>query len=159
HASGLVNAPTGSLVAGPDEQRVLPGYRRRLGSANSLRMLTNPAISGPFFQAFTWTFVWAAGSVVLTFTLGLALALVLNHPAMKLKGLYRSLLILPYTIPAFVSALVWRGLFNTEFGQVNRIVQALFDTTIPWLQDPFWAKIALAIVDLWLGYPYMMIVL
>src|SRR5690606_40109945 len=96
--------------------------------------------------------------VLLTFTMGLGLALILNHPRMKLKGLYRSLLIIPYAVPGFIGALVWRGLFNTEFGQVNRIVQALFDTTIPWLQDPFWAKVAVLIVNLWLGYPYMMIV-
>lgn len=156
--TGVVYTPQDGFFTAPDGERLLPGFRTLVGFDNYVRMLTNPAISGPFFQVFTWTFVWAAGSVVLTFTLGLALALVLNHPAMKLKGLYRSLLILPYTIPAFVSALVWRGLFNTEFGQVNRIVQALFDTTIPWLQDPFWAKIALLIVNLWLGYPYMMIV-
>lgn len=156
--TGVRYEPKDGFFTSPDGERLLPGFRTTVGLANYIRLLTNPAVSGPFFQVFAWTFVWALGSVVLTFALGLGLALILNHPRMKLKGLYRSLLIIPYTIPAFISALVWRGLFNTEFGQVNRIVQALFDTSIPWLQDPFWAKIAVLIVNLWLGYPYMMIV-
>lgn len=156
--TGVVYVPQDGFFTAPDGERLLPGFRITVGFANYVRMLTNPAISGPFLQVFTWTFVWAGASVLLTFTLGLGLALILNHPALRLKGLYRSLLIIPYTIPAFVSALVWRGLFNTEFGQVNRVVEALFGTSIPWLQDPFWAKVALLIVNLWLGYPYMMIV-
>lgn len=156
--TGVVYVPRDGFFTSPDGERLLPGFRINVGFANYVRMLTNPAISGPFLQVFVWTLIWAGASVALTFTLGLGLALVLNHPALRLKGLYRSLLIIPYTIPGFISALVWRGLFNTEFGQVNRIVEALFDTTIPWLQDPFWAKIAVLIVNLWLGYPYMMIV-
>jgi len=158
NATGVVYVPKEGFFTSPDGERLLPGFRTTVGLANYVRLLTNPAIAGPFLQVFVWTFVWAGMSVVLTFSLGLGLALVLNHPQFKLKGLYRSLLIIPYTIPGFVSALVWRGLFNTEFGQVNRVVQALFGTVIPWLQDPFWAKVALLIVNLWLGYPYMMIV-
>nr|MBO2471590.1 maltose ABC transporter permease MalF [Bacillota bacterium] len=156
--TGVVYTPKDGFFTSPDGERLLPGFRVTVGFANYVRLLTNPAISGPFFKIFTWTFVWAGASVLLTFTMGLGLALILNHPHMKLKGLYRSLLIIPYAVPGFIGALVWRGLFNTEFGQVNRIVQALFDTTIPWLQDPFWAKVAVLIVNLWLGYPYMMIV-
>lgn len=141
-----------------DGERLLPGFRIHIGFANYVRLLTHKAIAGPFMRVFVWTFVWALSSVVLTFGLGLMLALVLNNPNLHLRGLYRSLLIIPYAIPGFVSALVWRGLFNTEFGQVNRLLEALFSTSIPWLQHPLWAKIALLIVNLWLGFPYMMIV-
>lgn len=156
--TGVRYVPEEGFFTAPDGERLLPGFRINVGFANYVRLLANRAISGPFVQVFTWTFVWAAASVALTFSLGLGLALVLNNPFLHLKGLYRSLLIIPYAIPAFVSALVWRGLFNTEFGQVNRVIETLFNTTIPWLQDPFWAKIALLIVNLWLGFPYMMIV-
>lgn len=156
--SGVTYSPQDGYFTSPDGERLIPGFRTVVGWKNYVSLLTNPAVSGPFLRIFTWTFVWAGLSVVLTFSLGLGLALVLNNPHLKLKGLYRSLLIIPYAIPAFVSALVWRGLFHTEFGQVNRVLMALFGTQIPWLQDPFWAKVALLIVNLWLGYPYMMII-
>lgn len=156
--TGTAYVPVDGYFTAEDGERLLPGYRIHVGFANYLRLLTNKAIAGPFARVFGWTFAWAFFSVAFTFTLGLLLALILNHPDLKLTGLYRSLLIIPYAIPGFVSALVWRGLFNTEFGQVNRVVQALLGTTVPWLQDPFWAKIALLTVNLWLGFPYMMIV-
>lgn len=156
--TGQRYTPVDGFFTDPDGERLLPGFRIHIGFANYVRLLTNRAIAGPFTRVFVWTFVWAFSSVALTFTMGLGLALVLNNPYLRLKGLYRSLLIIPYAIPGFVSALVWRGLFNTEFGQVNRVVEWLFDARIPWLQDPFWAKIALLIVNLWLGFPYMMIV-
>ncbi len=156
--TGVGYVPRNGYFTAENGERLLPGYRIHVGFANYLRLLTNKAIAGPFAQVFGWTFTWAFFSVALTFTLGLLLALILNHPELKLTGLYRSLLIIPYAIPGFVSALVWRGLFNTEFGQVNRVLQTVLGTTVPWLQDPFWAKIALLTVNLWLGFPYMMIV-
>jgi len=156
--SGLKYFPADGFFTSATGERLLPGWRIRLGFANYVRLLTNKAIAGPFLRVFVWTFAWAFFSVVLTFGLGLLLALVLNHPHLHLTGLYRSLLIIPYAIPGFVSALVWRGLFNTEFGQVNRVLKLLLGTSIPWLQHQFWAKIALLIVNLWLGFPYMMIV-
>lgn len=156
--TGTEYVPIDGYFTAIDGERLLPGYRIHVGFSNYLRLLKNKAIAEPFLQVFSWTFAWAFFSVAFTFLLGLLLALILNHPELKLTGLYRSLLIIPYAIPGFVSALVWRGLFNTEFGQVNRVLQAVLGTTIPWLQDPFWAKIALFIVNLWLGFPYMMIV-
>lgn len=156
--TGVTYRPREGFFESDTGDRLLPGFRVTIGLGNYVKLLTNQAIAGPFIRVFIWTFVWASASVALTFTLGTGLALLLNNPYIRLKGLYRSLLIIPYTIPAFVSALVWRGLFNTEFGQVNRVVEALFGVQIPWLQDPFWAKVALLIVNLWLGYPYMMIV-
>ena len=63
------------------------------------------------------------------------------------------LLIVPYAMPAFISALVWRGLLNTEVGLVNNVLQSLIGLRIPWLQDPFWAKASLILVNLWLGFP------
>lgn len=156
--SGLHYTPRDGFFTSAEGERLLPGFRILLGFANYFRLLTNKAIAGPFMRVFVWTFTWAFFSVALTFGLGLLLALVLNHPHLHLTSLYRSLLIIPYAIPGFVSALVWRGLFNTEFGQVNRVMQAFVGTSIPWLQHQSWAKIALLIVNLWLGFPYMMIV-
>ncbi|MGL4831770.1 MAG: ABC transporter permease subunit, partial [Propionibacteriaceae bacterium] len=87
---------------------------------------------------------------------GLFFAIVLNDPRVKGQRLYRSLLIFPYTIPAFVSALVCAGLMNTQFGFINQVL--LHSTSIDWLGNGFWAKVSLLIVNTWLGYPYMFIV-
>lgn len=151
-------APVNGYFTSAEGERLSPGFRIQIGFSNYIRLLMNKAISGPFMQVFTWTVVWALLSVVFTFILGLFLAMVLNNPHLHFSGLYRSLLIIPYAIPGFVSALVWRGLLNTDFGQVNRVLEALFNLSIPWLQDPFWAKVGLFVVNLWLGFPYMMIV-
>lgn len=141
-----------------DGERLTPGFRVNIGFKNFIRLIKSPQISVPFLRVFGWTFLWAFLSVVTTFTLGLALAMLLNDPYFKLRKIYRTLLIIPYSIPAFISCLIWRGFFNTEVGIVNRILNDFFQVIIPWLQDPIWAKVALVIVNLWLGFPYMMII-
>jgi len=141
-----------------DGERLTPGFRVNIGFKNFIRLIKSPQISVPFLRVFGWTFLWAFLSVVTTFTLGLALAMLLNDPYLKLRKIYRTLLIIPYSIPAFISCLIWRGFFNTEVGIVNRILNDFFQVIIPWLQDPIWAKVALVIVNLWLGFPYMMII-
>jgi arabinogalactan oligomer / maltooligosaccharide transport system permease protein len=73
---------------------------------------------------------------------------------MRFQKLYRSLLIMPYAIPAFLSLLVWQGLLNDDFGVVNRILH----TNIPWLFDGNWAKVSLIMVSLWLTFPYFFLV-
>ena len=139
-------------------ERLTPGFKANVGFGNFTRLIKSPQISGPFLRVFGWTFLWAFLSVITTFALGLTLAIVLNDPYLKLRKIYRTLLIVPYSIPAFISCLIWRGFFNTEVGIVNRILNNLFQVIIPWLQHPIWAKVAVVVVNLWLGFPYMMII-
>jgi len=139
-------------------ERLTPGFKANVGFKNFTRLIKSPQISSPFLRVFGWTFLWAFLSVITTFALGLTLAIVLNDPYLKLRKIYRTLLIVPYSIPAFISCLIWRGFFNTEVGIVNRILNDFFQVIIPWLQHPIWAKVALVIVNLWLGFPYMMII-
>lgn len=139
-------------------QPVSPGWHVVIGFDNYIAALTRPALRGPLVSIFTWNMVFAAGSVVLTFALGLALALALQPEKMRGRATYRSLLIIPYAIPAFISAVVWRGLMNAQFGQVNRMLDGIGIDPIPWLQHPTWAKIAILLVNLWLGFPYMFLI-
>ena len=67
--------------------------------------------------------------------------------------------ILPYAIPAFLSVLVWRGLLNFQFGQVNRLLESMGMGSINWLGDPVWAKVAILLVNTWLGFPYMFLLM
>lgn len=156
--TGKVYTATQGTFLADDGEALDVGYRAPVGWSNFARLIRSPQVSGPFFRVFVWTFEWAALSVVTTFILGLLLAVLLNDQKMKFKGFYRVLLVIPYAMPAFISALIWRGLLNAEVGLINDMLQFLFNVRVPWLQDPFWAKVALIIVNLWLGFPYMMLV-
>ncbi|CEP78585.1 ABC transporter permease subunit [Defluviitoga tunisiensis] len=136
----------------------LIGYKDYVGLNNFSKIIKDPRISGPFFKIFGWTFAYAALSVLFTFIIGLAFALILNDNRLKGRILYRTLLIIPWAIPAFISVLVWRnGFFNETYGVINRFVLANFGINpVKWLNDPFWAKVAVLIVNTWLGFPYMM---
>ncbi len=139
--------------ADPDDY-LLPGWRENIGFANFASVFTDPQIREPFFFVFVWTFAYAVLSVLLTFVVGLSLAVVLNKERMRGQRVYRSLLVIPYAVPAFLSILVWAGLLNDDFGAINSVT----GWDIPWLFDPTWAKVSVILVNLWLGFPYMFLV-
>jgi arabinogalactan oligomer/maltooligosaccharide transport system permease protein len=131
-----------------------PGWKTHVGFTNFSTILTDPLVRDPFFRVFIWTFAYAALSVFIQFALGLFVAIVLNKPDLRLKRIQRSLLVLPFAIPAFLSVLVWAGLLNDEFGVVNETL----GTSIPWLFDPFWARVSCILVNVWIGWPYWFLV-
>jgi len=146
---------TGAFTA-EDGTELLPGWQVNVGLDNYVAAFTEQSIRGPFLYVLIWTFVFAILSVATTFALGLFLAIVFNDPRMKSKRFYRVIVILPYAFPGFLTALVWAGMFNQDFGIIN---QWFFGgAAIPWLQDPWLAKIAILTVNLWLGFPYMFLV-
>jgi ABC-type sugar transport system permease subunit len=75
-----------------------------------------------------------------------------------LKKLIQTLLIIPYTVPALLTILVWRGMLNPELGVITRILKTLFDWAPGWTTNQWWAKIAILIINLWLSYPYFMLI-
>jgi maltose/maltodextrin transport system permease protein/arabinogalactan oligomer/maltooligosaccharide transport system permease protein len=156
--TGKVYYPKDGYFTTAEGVRLEPGFRTYIGLRNFINVLTSPLIRRDFTRVFIWTILWSFFTVLFSFALGLALALLLNDPYIRGRFLYRSLLIVPYAIPAFISALVWTGLFNTELGIINRILQNLFGLKIKWLDDPLWAKVTLIFINVWLTYPYMMIV-
>jgi arabinogalactan oligomer/maltooligosaccharide transport system permease protein len=144
---------TGSFVA-DDGERLTQGWKVNVGLKNFSRVLTDPNISGPFFGTLLWNFAFAIGSTGLTFLLGMAIALALHSPRMRGTNFYRVLLILPYAMPSFAMLLVWRDMFNTDFGLVNN----LFGLGVDWFGGAWTARLAVLLVQLWLGYPYMFLV-
>jgi arabinogalactan oligomer/maltooligosaccharide transport system permease protein len=148
--------PERGYFVSEDGDRLTPGWKVFVGLDNFTRIITNEAIRGPFAQILVWTIVFAAVTVAGTFALGLFTAIVLNDPRMRGRKLYRSLLLMPYAIPAIISAGVFKGMLNTEFGFVNQVL--LFGADLDWLGDPWLAKVSLILVNLWLGYPYMFLV-
>ncbi len=150
------NHETGFFVDENGDQ-VPPGWRVGIGWDNFERIFTSEGIRGPMVSIFIWTFVFAIASVVLTFALGLTLAVILQWPHLRFKAVYRILLILPYAVPAFISILVFKGLFNQNFGEINLILEALFGVRPSWFTDGNLARVMVLIVNTWLGYPYMML--
>jgi maltose/maltodextrin transport system permease protein len=135
-----------------------PGFYTWVGLQNYLTLIQNEDIRDSFYHVFIWTMVWGVLSVFLSFSLGITLAIILNDKNLKLKGLYRGLFILPYSIPFFISVLIFKGMLNKDFGPINQILTSLSLPAIPWLQDALWAKVACLLVNLWLGFPYMFLV-
>jgi arabinogalactan oligomer / maltooligosaccharide transport system permease protein len=135
-------------------ENLAQGWQVNVGLRNFTDVLTDPLIAKYFFRTLLWNFAFAALTVGLTFALGLLVAIVLNHERLKGQRIYRSLLILPYAMPAFAMLLLWRDMFNTDFGLINR----LFNSQVNWFGKPATAMIAVLLVQLWMGYPYMFLV-
>lgn len=163
----LLNAADGSKLT-PDPsigfyrndagETVAPGWRVGVGFANFTRILLSEGIRQPIFQIFIWTVVFATLSMILTFSLGILLASVLQWPHLRGRSAYRILLILPYAVPAFISILVFRGLFNQNFGEINLILNSVLGFKPQWGTDPNLARAMTLLVNTWLGYPYMMLI-
>lgn len=131
-----------------------PGYQVFVGFDNFARMVNDPALSGPLIQVFIWTVAFAALSVITTFAAGLIIAMVLNDKIIPGRKIIRSVLLIPYAIPGVISIVIWRGMLNQNLGIINQIL----GTDTPWLNDVWLARVSLVIVNLWLGYPYMMLI-
>jgi ABC-type sugar transport system permease subunit len=151
------NEKQGFFVA-PDGTSVNPGYQVNIGWANFGRLLNSPALRGPFVQVFIWTIVFALLSVVTTFGMGLFLALIYNDPTFRFRKLIRTLLIIPYAVPGVIGILIWRGMLNQHFGVIASNMVNLFGWSPGWFTDPLWSKVGILLVNLWLGFPYMMLV-
>jgi len=138
-------------------EKITPGFVVDVGWKHFSRVISDEGIRGPFLQIFVWTVLFAAGSVGFTLIIGMVLGSLVQWAELNGRGVYRLLLILPYAIPAFISILIFKGLFNQNFGEINAILQIFFGVSPDWFTDPFNAKAMILIVNTWLGYPYMMI--
>jgi arabinogalactan oligomer/maltooligosaccharide transport system permease protein len=129
----------------------LENFRRLFGG--------NHMWTGAVGRVFLWTIVWAFLATATTYIGGTLMAVVLKNARLKITGFFRAIFILPYAIPGVVSLLVWRNMLNGAFGTVNRTLYALgiTDTAIPWLTDPNMARMTMVLINLWVGFPYFML--
>jgi maltose/maltodextrin transport system permease protein len=139
-------------------EKVGAGFRTYSGFENYVRIVTDPRIQGPFFKIFLWTVAFSGISVVLQFAVGMLLSVILEWKELRFRRAYRTLLILPYAVPAVLSILIFRGMFNQEFGAVNEFLRAIFGFAPEWETNPWGARAMILLVNVWLGYPYMMLV-
>lgn len=104
------------------------------------------------------TFLWTGIQVSTHVTFGLMLAMLLNRP-MKMRGVYRTIMLFPWAIPQVVAVLAWRGEYNFEYGYPNQILRMIGLEPISWLSDPFWNFVAVNLTNIWLGVPFMTVIL
>jgi maltose/maltodextrin transport system permease protein len=134
------------------------GFRTWAGLENYTRIFTDSRVRGPFLRIFVWTVVFAGVSVAGSFMLGMLLSVLLQWKELRGRQIYRTLLILPYAVPAVLSILIFQGLFNQEFGAVNEFLRGIFGLAPDWNTSPLMARGMVLLVNLWLGYPYMMLI-
>lgn len=114
------------------------------------------AFDSGVLPAFLRTLLWTVSSMALQLIFGFFIAVGLNAKGLKLRRVYKTLLIVPWAMPAYVSILLWRmGIFNTEFGLFNQILKQIGGKPINFLSTNGMAFISCLVVNLWLGVPYM----
>lgn len=111
-----------------------------------------------FYIVLLKTIIWTVSNVVTHVAIGLLLAIMIDQ-ILPAKPLWRVILIIPWAVPQYITALTWRGLFNQEYGPINHFLQSWFHLpAIQWLSQPLTTFFACFITNVWLGFPFMMIV-
>ncbi|WP_245917981.1 carbohydrate ABC transporter permease [Alteribacillus bidgolensis] len=137
------NAPPGNLL-------------EWVGFQNFMDIVNVPIWRDTFVSVFSWTLTWTFGATTLQIALALLLAIIVNDKRIKFKRTIRTVFILPWAVPAFVTIMIFSALFNDNFGAINRdILEPLLGFGLPWMSDPFWAKTAIIMIQVWLGFPFV----
>jgi len=129
------------------------------GLQNFKLIFTEPVLKQvKFFPLLSRTILWTVINLIFHVSGGLVLAILLNR-RMRGRGIYRTLLVFPWAIPQIVAVLAWRGEFHFEYGFINVMLQRIGLRPIQWMVDPFWNFVAACITNIWLGIPFMMIII
>jgi len=117
--------------------------------------------SGAVVRVFIWTIAWAFLATATCYIGGMLMAVVLKNSRLRITPFFRAIFILPYAVPGVVSLIVWRNMLNGAFGTLNRTLEWLpfFPDVVntPWLTDPWMARFTMVMINLWLGFPYFML--
>ncbi|MEW9669413.1 carbohydrate ABC transporter permease [Ammoniphilus sp. 3BR4] len=128
-----------------------------VGFQTFIDLFTMKAWSQTFFGVAAWTVVWAVSATVTCYFGGILLAVLINQEGIRFKKFWRTVMIIPWAIPAFVSLLIMRNIYNGQFGPINQYLKMLGFEAIPWLTDPMLAKFTVIFVNMWVGIPVTMV--
>lgn len=127
-----------------------------VGVANFVNIFKINLWRNTFFDVLQWTVVWTLFASTLQCTVGILLAILVNQKDLKFKPLIRTIFILPWAVPGFVTILIFTGMFNDSFGVINNVILSFLGIDPKaWLTDPFWTKCALIMIQTWLGFPFV----
>ncbi|MEW6510576.1 MAG: sugar ABC transporter permease [Bacteroidota bacterium] len=131
---------------------------RIIGFDQYFRVFTEPS-QPDFYIVFLKTVIWTVVNIACHVVIGVFLALVLNQKEIRGKAGFRAILVLPWAVPQLIVALTWRGMFNYEYGAINLMLTQWFGLPgVQWLKQPLEAFIAVIITNVWLGFPFMMVI-
>ena len=129
-----------------------------IGLENYIRALF--VFDSGFLSALFATILWTAVNMVLQLVIAFVLVSLLNIQKLKLRKLYKTLLMFPWAMPGYVSILLWKtGMFNTQFGLLNQWMEKLGQETVRWLSNDVSAFICCTVVNLWLALPFMIMIM
>jgi arabinogalactan oligomer/maltooligosaccharide transport system permease protein len=138
----------------------IKNYAEVLGDFNVIKHAQNGWLIN--YQNFYWTLlftiIWTVTNVAFGVTFGLILALILNTKGLAMRPLYRVLLIFPWAMPNYITALIWKGMFHQQFGVINQVIQMFGGSAISWFQKPLTSFITVLSTNGWLSFPFMMVV-
>lgn len=117
--------------------------------------LTSPL---SFWSTLVVTVGWTVANLFFHVAIGVALALLLREPWVRMRGAFRAALILPWAVPSYITALIWKGMFHRQFGAINGILVAVGAEPVSWFGSFATAFAANLTTNTWLGFPFMMVV-
>ena len=113
-----------------------------------------------FLSALLATVLWTVVNMILQMVIAFVLASLLNNPKLRLRRLYKTLLMFPWAMPGYVSILLWKtGIFNSQFGLLNQWMEKLGQQTVHWLSSDLSAFLCCTVVNLWLALPFMIMIM
>ena len=124
--------------------------------SNYTNLLKDPFFSRTFWNTGIFVFLSVASHMVL----GLAVAMVLNT-ALPAKPLFRLIALLPWVVPDVVAGIIWKWMYNPIYGAINDFLLkiGLINTPVEWLSNPTLALFSVILVNLWRGFPFVMLIL
>lgn len=134
-----------------------------VGADNFATIVSYGSIRDTFFKVLEWTIIWTFAGTTLQIVIGIALAVVLNKKGLKFKRIFGVIFLLPWAVPAFITIMSFSNIFSDSAGAINaqvipmlnHILPFLHLGSIPWKTDPFWTKVAIILVQGWIGFPYI----
>ena len=137
----------------------LVGINGRNLFSNYIDVFSGPVLKdATFVTLLGQTVLWTAINVFFHVTIGMGLALLL-YRKMRGKGIYRTILVIPWAIPQVIACLAWRGEFSFDYGFVNILLRSLGIAPVQWLTEGWSNFAAMCITNIWLGVPFMMVIL
>ena len=129
-----------------------------VGFSNFADMFRLPMWNDTFWGVLGWTLLWSVVSTLSCYFGGLGMACLVNNRRVKFRKFWRTIYILPWAIPGLISLLIFRNMFNGQFGPINTVLRSagIISQNIPWLSDAMLAKLVIFVVNFWLGFPYFM---
>lgn len=158
--SGKTFTPRRGTFTAADGTTISPAFRASIGWGNFAQLFGDKVIRSVALQIFLWNIVFAVLGVALQFVAGLIISVALNDRAVprRLAKVIRSILLLPYVIPSFLTVLVWGAMLNPNIGLVTTAMARLFGVDANWVANPTGSKLAVLLVVFWLGFPYFVLV-